>query len=219
MLPLFAATLLSAPSSAPAFAPRPFLSRCSMMTALSRATLNFEFPNIPYAAGVHHIHSPEHISETHRLGAPFFKIESVDPPRVTPNKTSISYTCSTLLVKHMRVRMFATQPNESNLLFFKENRALYGVKFTVVPTRAFTSHRLQLDTTMFVEGNSAIKALVKSLLPVALLINGMEDILNYRLDHARENPHFTEYRRAVLRGKGSDEFWIMAERVMRDYSA
>lgn len=55
-------------------------------------------------------------------------------------------------------------------------------------------------------------------MPVFLFVNGMEDQVGYSTP-VQEHPHFKEYRRAVLRGKGSDEFWIMAERVLREYSA
>ena len=103
---------------------------------LSKVSLFFDFDRVPYAAGIQHIHSPEHVSETHRLGAPFFKVESVEEPKVTlDRKTSICFTCSTLFMKDMRVRMFSHQPNESNMYFFKDNRALYGVKFSVIPTK------------------------------------------------------------------------------------
>jgi len=103
---------------------------------LSKVSLSFDFNHIPYAAGIQHIHSPEHVSETHRLGAPFFKIESVDKPNLNAtDRTSIMFVCSTLFVKDMHVRMFSHQPNESNLLFFKDGRAVYGVKFTVIPTK------------------------------------------------------------------------------------
>lgn len=82
--------------------------------------------------------------------------------------------------------------------------------------KAFLSHRLRLDVTFFT-GNHAFRATVKSLMPIFLFVNGMEDQIGYRLP-VKENANFTEYRRAVLRGKGSDEFWIMAERVLREYS-
>lgn len=105
---------------------------------LSKISLSFDFDKIPYAAGIQHIHSPEHVSETHRLGAPFFKIISVDEPNLeSPSRTSIAFVCTTLFIKDMHVRMFSRQPNESNLLFFKDSRALYGVKFTVIPTKVF----------------------------------------------------------------------------------
>jgi len=104
--------------------------------SLSKISLAFDFHRIPYAAGIQHIHSPEHISETHRLGAPFFKIDSVDRPNLNcTGRTSVAFVCSTIFTKDMRVRMFSHQPNESNLLFFKDGRAIYGVKFTVIPTK------------------------------------------------------------------------------------
>ena len=104
--------------------------------SLSKISLAFDFHRIPYAAGIQHIHSPEHISETHRLGAPFFKIDSVDRPNLNcTGRTSVAFVCSTIFTKDMRVRMFSRQPNESNLLFFKDGRAIYGVKFTVIPTK------------------------------------------------------------------------------------
>ena len=196
---------------------------------LTKATLYFDFHRIPYAAGVHHIHSPQHISEVHKIGAPFFQIERVEAPKCSETKSSIAFTCSTLFIKAMRVRMFASQPNESNLLFFKDGRALYGVRFTVTPIHAFLSHRLRVDVTFF-SGSSAQRATLKSLMPVFMFINGMEDrlamaarqngcYLDDGLRTVREYPEFTQYRRFVLRGKSSDEFWIMAERVMREYSA
>lgn len=104
--------------------------------SLSKISLHFDFDRIPYAAGIQHIHSPEHVSETHRLGAPFFRVDSVDAPKLTQDrKTSISFGCSTLFIQNMRVRMFSCQPNESNMYFFKDGRALYSVRFTVIPTK------------------------------------------------------------------------------------
>ena len=221
-------------------------TKMMMMTresGLTKASLHFGFPGVPYAAGVHHIHSPEHIADTHKLGAPFFKIESVDKPRnKDTDKVSIAFTCSTLFIKNMRVRLFSSQPNESNLLFFKDGCALYGAKFTVTPTKAFLSHRLRLDVCFF-SGNSMYRTTLKRLLPMFMFINGMEDRLalaasrheattggRRRSDDAKqapknegeekktEHPHFTEYRRLVLRGANKDEFWSMAERIMREYS-
>jgi hypothetical protein len=182
---------------------------------LRKATLHFEFANIPYAAGVHHIHSPEQIAETHRLGTPLFRIDSVEPPRIAADRSSISFVCSTVFARNVRVRMFTTQPSVSNLVFFKDNRALYSVRLSVVPLRAFTSHRLRLDMALFTE-DKALRATIKSLMPLILFVNRISDLVSIDLLH--ENPLFREYRRAVLRGKSSDEFWIMAERVMREYS-
>ena len=137
MRPVLLASLLHLASCfhlAPKFS-RP-MSHSKPHMSLSKLSLHFDFNRIPYAAGIQHIHSPEHISETHSLGAPFFKIESVDKPNLTSEtKASISFVCSTIFTKHMVVRMFSNQPNESNMLFFKDGRALYNVKFTITPTR------------------------------------------------------------------------------------
>lgn len=82
--------------------------------------------------------------------------------------------------------------------------------------QAFLSHRLWLDITFF-SNNNLFRATVKGLMPIFLFVNGMEDQIGYRTP-VTENANFTEYRRGVLRGKGSDDFWIMAERVIRDYT-
>jgi len=195
--------------------PNRFLGRRRLgpTMALRRATLNFEFPDIPYAAAVHYIHSPEQMAGAHKLGAPLFQIESVEAPRIGTDKSSISFVCSFMLAKTVRVKMFAVQPNESNLIFFKGNRAMYAMKMSVDPLRAFASHRLRLDLTLFSE-DKALRTTIKTLMPLMLYVNYMGELQSFQ----GENPLFAQYRRAVLRSKSSDEFWIIAERVMREYS-
>ena len=180
------------------------------MMSLGKVTLNFEFGRIPYAAGIQHIHSPEYFASTH--GPALFQLDSVDAPRIMDAKTAVSFNCSTLFVRDLRVRMSSCQPNESNLLFFKDGRALYALRLSVAPTRAFLSHRLQVDLSFHSELH---KADLKSLVPIFMFFRGLED--HYQ-PLVQENANFTAYRRAVLRGRGSDEFWIMAERVIREYN-
>jgi hypothetical protein len=83
--------------------------------------------------------------------------------------------------------------------------------------QAFLAHRLQVDVSFFTDG-AAFRPTLKSLLPIFMFVNGMESQCGYAAP-AKENANFTEYRRGVLRGKGSDDFWIMAERVLREYTA
>jgi hypothetical protein len=115
------------------------IARCSHgpRMALSQMSLQFEFPTIPYAAAIHHIHSPEHMAELHGLGAPLFTINHIHPPNVSssPSITSISFDCSTIFMQNMQVSMFTSQPDVSNMLFFKDKRALYQVKLSVVPIK------------------------------------------------------------------------------------
>lgn len=180
---------------------------------LERISLHFDFNRIPFAAGIQHIHSPEYFAGTHNIGPLLFELESVGEPQCTPSKTSITFNCSTLFAKHMCVRMFSRQPNESNLLFFKDGRAVYTLKFTVSPTKAFTAHRLQMDLNFHADFH---RPTAKSLLPIFMFLSSLDN--DYQpLVH--ENANLTQYRRAVLRGRGSSEFWIMAERVIREYNA
>jgi hypothetical protein len=83
-------------------------------------------------------------------------------------------------------------------------------------SQAFLSHRLRVDVSFFTE-NTAFRTTLKSLLPIFMFISGMEDQRGYSAP-VKENANFTEYRRGVLRGKGSDDFWLMGERVLREYT-
>ena len=164
-------------------------------------------------------------------GGAFFKIDATQPPNISATFASVSFACSTFFMQDMRVRMFTSQPDVCHMLFFKDTHALYRVKLSVVPLQvsmlkglclfvrlphcvcmlqAFVSHRLLLDITFFSSGGTRLR----SLLPVLFFVDSLER--QPTLIH--EDPHFKTYRRAVLRGHGSDDFWIMAERVWRKYS-
>ena len=210
----------------------------TMSLPLTRASFVFDFDNVPYMDGVRHIHSPEHVATTHRLGAPFFCMQDVDWPiivrstRASENKSSIRFVCSTLATRKMHIRMFTSRLDESNLLFFDgdERRALYKARFTVTPTKAFTGHRMHLDITLF-RGHNAWKTLILTLMPVFTFINGMEDALAFHHRSSTEVgiPQFEQYRRAVLlpavRNTTAEELedareaelWRIAQRVIREY--
>lgn len=183
---------------------------------LSKANLHFDFTNVPFIDGIRHIHSPEHITPTHRFGTPSFKIQHVDPPVHSDSRNAISFTCQTLLSPHgMRVRMYTSRPDESNLLFFQDGRALYGVKMTATPLRGFQAHRLSLDITFFT-GSPPLLDAIKAALPVVLLVHGLEDAHNFHLPE-HEDPQFAKYRSLVL-GDNDDERLLLAKHVMAVYS-
>ena len=216
---------------------RPRSTLRMMSLPLTSASFVFEFDDVPYMDGVRHIHSPEHVATTHRLGAPFFRMQNVDWPIIvrttaSENKSSIRFVCSTLATRKMHIRMFTSRLNESNLLFFDgdERRALYKARFTVTPTKAFTGHRMQLDITLF-RGHPAWKALILSVMPVFMFVNGMEDALAFHRGGTEiDIPQFRQYRRAVLlpavrntmeeeelSDTRDEELWKLAQRVMREY--
>lgn len=78
----------------------------------------FKYPKVSPAIGCRHIHTPEHIATTHRLGAPGFVIERVKPPQVhhTSGLRSIQFECRTLNMP-MHVFMYSRHKYESILTF------------------------------------------------------------------------------------------------------
>ena len=180
--------LLATATTAAAFAPLP------------RASFVFDFDHVPYADGVRHLHTPEHVATTHRFGAPFFRLHDVEwPMSAGTNRSSIRFTCSTLATRRMRVRMFSSSPAESTLLFFDndEGRALYKARFVVMPITR-TGHRMRLDITLF-RGSPLWRAFALAIMPVFVFINGMEDALAFHAPHsASALPQFRMHRRGVL---------------------
>jgi hypothetical protein len=165
---------------------------------VNKISLAYEFPRVPFEMGVSHIHSPEHISETHKLGAPFFKLMQVLPPKLSESKASITYFCSTLLVKNMYVRMYTNRPDQSNLLFFNsQGKALYQVCLTVTPSSCFSSHKLTIDIALFT--GWLPKYFIASVMPLFLFINGLEDRLAFGHSHRGQesNSNLSEYRRII----------------------
>ena len=168
------------------------------MTPVTSASFVFDFAHVPYANGVRHIHMPEHVETTHRLGAPFFRLNTVDWPVLGEQRASIRFTCSTLVTHNMHIRMFTSAANESKLLFFDndERRALYMARFVVVPTNGYTGHRMHLFITLF-RGTPLWRAAIVMLMPLFLFVNGLEDSLAFRMPE-KEVPQLRKYRSHVL---------------------
>lgn len=165
---------------------------------VDRIFIEFDFPRVPFQTGVDHIHCPEHISQIHKMGAPFFKLIRVLPPKLGESKASITYFCSNLLMKNMCIRMHTDRPDQSNLLFFNsQGKQLYQVCLTVLPTDGLSSHKLTMDISLFT--GWLPNMIIAAVLPIFVLINGIEDRLAF--DHKHEwhesNSNLSEYRRMV----------------------
>jgi hypothetical protein len=160
-------------------------------------TVRYNFPHVPVSQGIKHIHTPEHICEVHKLGAPCFQLLKVDHPKLHTDSASILYRCSTLFVKEMRVLMYTTKPSESNLIFIKNKTALYNVRLRVVGNEE--SHTLKMDISFF-NGQDLMFRLVTMLLPVFLAINGAEDARAFTHGITiQENQNLALYRSWVMR--------------------
>ena len=181
-------------------------ARVARNALLQRTTLKFRFPNVDFMEGMRHIHTPEHIAETHRLGAPFFRILEVREPVLTEERSAVVFLCSTLLTPRMRVLMHSTRPDQSNLIFSVNGRALYMVRLVAEPSASFESHALRLEITFFLKQDFWLFRALRLLLPVFLLINGIEDQYAFHLarsgtaqPHQHGDPRLSAYRNWVLR--------------------
>jgi len=83
-------------------------------------SFRFKYPTVSPQLGCYHIHAPEHIAQTHRLGAPRFVIDSVKPPRITPLRRSIEFDCRTMNIP-MHVFMHRRSAYESELVFTRRS--------------------------------------------------------------------------------------------------
>ena len=193
--------------------------------SVNKMSLSYYFPQVPYVMGIKHIHSPEHISETHKLGAPFFKLMKVLPPKFTESKASIKYFCSSLLVKNMYIRMFTNRPDQSNLIFFTpQGKALFQVSFMVLPTDGFSSHKLTIDLALFtgwIPGYFFAAAM-----STFLFINGLEDRLAFARIHEKHDyipsvsalSNLAEYRRIVT-SKFDPKFFEFATDMYQNHAS
>ena len=176
---------------------------------INKISLEYDFCKVPYETGIKHIHSPEHISQTHKFGAPFFKLVKVLPPKLSASKASITCFCSTLLLKNMYIRMYTYRADQSNLLFFNaQGKALYQVCLTVLPTEGFSSHRLNIEISLF--SRLIPSYVIEAVMPIFLFINGLEDQLAFT--HKHETPdqelesNLSRYRKIVNKHLGFELF-------------
>ncbi len=183
---------------------------------VNKISLAYDFPQVPFEMGITHIHSPEHISATHKLGVPFFKLIRVLPPKLSESKASITYFCSTLLMKNMFIRMYTNRPDQSNLLFFtSQGKALCQVCLTVLPTNGFNSHKLTIDISLFT--GRLPNFIIAAVMPIFFLINGLED--RFAFGHVNEwhesNMNLSQYRRIVTCKPNSNLLSLASEVYQR----
>jgi len=176
----------------------------SQALVITKASFSLVLSKMPYAQSVHAIHSPQRLY-------PLCNITDVQVPKFWHDRSTISFMCCNPFTGHeqMRVRMSTTQPNESSLYFFSKEKAMFKVRLQVVPTQQFRCSDMTLEITTFAgESKRVIMNVLATLCEEETLM----------MMGVAEDPHFQAYRRGVLRGQGSDEFWIIAERVIREYS-
>ena len=67
----------------------------------------YTFPNIPYTAGVYHIHSPVHFMETHGFALPGFRITETCTPQWMGGYVVTEFNFTTHFGGHMSAKVFS----------------------------------------------------------------------------------------------------------------
>lgn len=77
---------------------------------------SFSFPAIPYNAGVHHIHSPQHFMEPHGFALPGFRITGTRAPRWMGEYVVAEFDFCTHLGGRMSAKLFSGALDSSHVL-------------------------------------------------------------------------------------------------------
>ena len=76
----------------------------------------YTFPNIPYTAGVYHIHSPVHFMETHGFALPGFRITQTCNPQWMGNYVVTEFNFTTHFGGQMSAKIFSGALDTSHVL-------------------------------------------------------------------------------------------------------
>lgn len=157
----------------------------------------FDFPYVPFELGMRHIHTPEHLSYTHRLMLPTsFCLTTTHPPSRANSCHIIAFRFKTWFGEQ-EARMFTDSRDRSSLMVFDtHDRASFLAHLRVEPLGA-RGHRLTLHADFFTPNLSFF---ARFLIPYFLNSHNFEDALSWGYTVRRENKHFHTYRRRVLYG-------------------
>lgn len=158
--------------------------------------LKTKFHNIPINQGIRHIHSIEHIGTTHLLGAPNFKIHSIQEPN--PTIPSINFTCSIMNLFEMDVMMMSKYTNRCELVFHLFNKDLLTLQITVLPDLKDDKSHYFLMKVLPSFDISYIKPFIKMFLQISMFISAREDINRFfnknNIIHIKV---FNDYRKLI----------------------
>ena len=159
----------------------------------------FRYAGVPYDLGLRHIHSPEHVQSTHRLGVPLFKIHSASTPLQLTNGTAfVRFKASAMGSQPYNVTMFTSSRDTSCMLFTMDKMCVFTY-MKVLPLGT-CGHELCVNTTAYFKpGMHPIQMWLQSrLLPLAVLVNDMEDRIHWGHEYVQEHQSLRTYRRMVL---------------------
>ena len=158
--------------------------------------LKTKFHNIPINQGIRHIHSIEHIGTTHLLGAPNFKIHSIQEP--IPNIPSINFTCSIMNLFHLDVMMMSRYTNRCELVFHLFNKDLLTLQITVLPDlRDDKSHYFIMNVLPLIN-IGFFRPLLLIFFQISMFISAKEDMNRFfNKNNVIPIKQFNDYRKLI----------------------
>jgi len=97
--------------------------------------VNIKFKDVSFWKGLNHIHSLEHVTTTHTLGVPLFRIKDTLPPYMENGSVCLNSTCSVLNLKPMKV-LFKSKhinTNEMSFLHSETSERFLKIDLKVLP--------------------------------------------------------------------------------------
>ena len=148
---------------------------------------SLDFPRVPYHLGLRHIHTPEHIATTHRLGMPFYRVTNSTKPMQHGDVTCVEFSAGPC----HRVCMFTQDPSQSYMLFSEEDGTLTAnVCLGVKPLDK--GHTLRVDVTVY-----ECEWWTSLAVPLAWTLHTVEDRLWWAYS-TTQDANLIAYRRKVL---------------------
>lgn len=176
--------------------PCPIVSNRANIIPFKRC-FKYNFTDVDAKKGIKHIHFIEHVTDVHRLGAIGFEIISVE----YPIGNSIRYECKTM-GKRFNVLQYSNKIYQSELIFYDREQAEHPflkLHFSVKPYNNNQSHLLFIAFIFW----NPLHLLLTPLLPIFVLINGIEDRMYFSNDNKKlvikSYPKFKQYRSQVYK--------------------
>jgi hypothetical protein len=160
---------------------------------------SIKYPNVSLAKGRYHIHCPEHIANTHKIGAPFFKISDIGTPYQSKKACSIYFDCETMFSK-FHVYMHSRSQNHSELIFTTQSHIFLNtipILRLTFDVKGYDNDKSHILNVAFAFWNPLVNILVP-MFPLFVLINGLEDKLFFSHGKVKEHPLFALYRAYIL---------------------
>ena len=178
---------------------------CGLIDAFS-PRFHTTFKNVDIKKGIYHIHSVEHVAQTHLIGAPFFKVHDVLSPEKMNGIPNICFACSVLFSGKMIVRICSKYANRSEMQFqFSNGSKFITIRLTVLPSLKDNGNSHDFFLEVFAP-DWIPPIIIQAVFGLSLVISSNEDRLSFshnkrisffNTPKIQHNKHFSAYRKML----------------------